>query len=108
MNAKRRATVTAKKPGELVIVRLEYEQVQEDGTLPCGACIEVEGAYLVGTVPEIHGADGCGSVTAHWALVLFPRDARGNVVGWLMLANDVKALPDALPGTNIAGPPGLH
>ena len=108
MNAERKMPCTPKDKGEVLIVRLEYESVEEDGTLPCGACIDVEGAYRVGTVPEKRGADGCGSITAYWALFLFPRDALGNVVGWLMLVNDASSLPDALPGIYTAGTPRLH
>jgi hypothetical protein len=39
---------------------------------------------------------GCERGTAHSALFLFPRDALGNVFGWLMLSDSPAALTDAL------------
>jgi hypothetical protein len=102
---------TASMPEELaglVIVRLEYEGVHEDGTLPSGGSIHVGGMCCVGTGERGYGVDGGESGTPHWALFLFPRDFLGTVAGWFMLFPEQCAFVDALPRMHLVGPPLLH
>jgi hypothetical protein len=108
MNASREPTETQQEPAGVLIVHLEYESVQEHGTLPTGALIEVDGACRVGTVADGSGVDGCESGATHWALFLFPRDALGNVAGWFFLFLDQCAFIDALPEIYFAGTLRLH
>jgi hypothetical protein len=108
MNASRETTETQQEPAGVLIVRLEYESVQEDGTLPTGALIEVGGVCRVGTVEDGSGVDGCESGATHWALFLFPREALGSVAGWLFLFLDHCAFIDALPEIYLTGTLRLH
>lgn len=101
-------TGTLRAPAAVLIVRLEYLSVREDGMLPSGAFIEVDGMYRVSTAEDGFDVDGCEFGATCWALYLFPRDAFGNVVGWFMLFTDPGALADALHGISIAGIPMLH
>jgi hypothetical protein len=82
--------------GTMRISRLEYQSVPEDGKLPSGAFIEVDGLYLVSAPQGGDGMDGIVGDPAHWAVCLFPRDAHGNVVGWFMEFDSRRDLINAL------------
>jgi hypothetical protein len=106
MNAPQEPAETQQEPARVVIVHLEYESVLEDGLLPTGALIEVDGVCRVGAVGDGFGVDGAESGATHWALFLFPRDALGNVTGWFFLFFD--PCPFALNEIYLAGPLRLH
>jgi hypothetical protein len=82
--------------GTMRITRLEYQSVQEDGRLPLGGFVEVDGCYRVSAPDGGNGMDGVMHDTAHWAVCLFPRDTQGNVAGWFMSFDTREALVDSL------------
>ena len=108
MDRPHKATADLNESMGVLIIRLEYEAVGEDGTLPSGGFIEVDGVFRTGTSEENYCTCGCGRGTAHWAVFLFPRDALGNVLGWLMLSDSPAALADALHGMPAGAIPWLH
>lgn len=61
--------------------RLEYPSVHEDGALLSGGHIEVDGLCRVSAPEDDTDIDGFVREPAHWAVCLFPRGAKGNVVG---------------------------
>ena len=59
--------------GTMRISRLEYQSVPEDGKLPSGAFIEVDGLYLVSAPQGGEAMDGTVPDPAHWAVCLVHR-----------------------------------
>ncbi|NPT42371.1 hypothetical protein GNZ12_34105 [Paraburkholderia sp. 1N] len=92
----------------VLIIRLEYETVREDGMLPSGGFIEVDGVYRTGASEGNYCLGGGGRATAHWAVFLFPRDALGNVFGWLLLSDSPVELANALHGMPADAIPWQH
>jgi hypothetical protein len=82
--------------GTMRITRLEYQWVEEDGRLPSGAFVEVDGCCRVSAPDGGNGMDGVVNDPCHWAVCLFPRDAHGNVAGWFMSFDTRAALVDSL------------
>lgn len=82
--------------GTMRISRLEYQSVREDGLLPSGGFVEVDGLYRVSAPDGGNGMDGIVHDPAHWAVCLFPRDAHGDVAGWFMSFDTRAALVDSL------------
>jgi hypothetical protein len=80
----------------VLIIRLEYEAVGKDGKLPSGGFIEVDDVCRTDASEDNYCVGGFERGTAHGVLFLFPRDALGNVFGWLMLSDSPAALTDAL------------
>jgi hypothetical protein len=95
----------------VLIVHLEYGQVNEDGKMPSGAFVQVDGMYLTGTLRD-DASSGCGPDEGHWVVVLFPRNTSGTVTGWFMLSANRSALAesfvDTLSGMLIQAMPRLH
>jgi hypothetical protein len=82
--------------GTVRITRLEYQSVQDDGRLPSGGFVEVDGCFRVSAPNGGNGIDGIMRGDDHWAVCLFPRDAHGNVAGWFMSFDTRDALVDSL------------
>jgi hypothetical protein len=108
MDGPREATANLNESMDVLIIRLEYEAVREDGKLPSGGFIEVDGVFRTDTSEESCCMGGCERGTAHWAVFLFPRDALGNVFGWLLLSDSPVALADALHGMPADATPWRH
>jgi hypothetical protein len=94
MDKQHEATGDLNESMGVLIIRLEYEAVREDGKLPSGGFIEVDDVYRTDASEDNYCVGGCERGTAHWVIFLFPRDAFGNVFGWLMLSDTPAAFTE--------------